>query len=1529
MKKLVSVLLLGAMMLSMLASCGFELPQMPELDLDAYPQDAIAQGVAWDGSASDTTWYTNDPSAKTFSISTGAELKGFIDLVYAAEGTIDFEDQTIQLNDSIDLGGQTWSIPATDGCFKGTFDGNSKTISNFNMTVTASNQSLLGAIGGNATVQNLTVTGGTLNINMAVKNQTGVASVISRVICEADKTVTIENVDANCTIKQKADTPSVTRVGGIIGVIEEKTDEVGTAVNISNCEFSGSVSCYQNHIGGIVGGATGSTPITFTDCTNSAHIIGRDQLGGILGSATYMNADLTFDNCDNSGTIEIYCEYAGGNVGGIVGRVLGGLNEAVTRDLGTSITFIDCDNTGTVGFIGSKNFKYQTEIGSANWTGGIAGYVYGGTNSSTYRYFESVSFTNCTSTGNVRAGRTSGGLVAYVQRTKQLTLTNCSVDADNQFIINDHAFKENDPTNMQNRLSGGLLGAVETKAATYTPDGGEEQAAVILDSCSVNGTLYVFEPYHFNSKVGGLVGLVRRAMIQLTNCAVNVKFSTEHLERDADAVDLDEVNQVIGGFQNSGNYYNGKEKQSVTYFYHNEIPVVEDYATANNTAAYFKPLGYQERYNAETNTYDFRYVFGVNNLQANDQGIGFRVAAKLLGDQVENKNITVYCPTIYTSVQAGSELFTAADANCEYICTLVIAGIPANEVVTIDGKPYSKNTILDITPITAYKDANEEVIVTEASIGSARHAYEHERYTFKQEAFTPYLPTVFAEKAASVTEPTQEKDIGEDIYEIYASFTFEVDEAGYYDFCFHINLDGDADEQTRYALMQFDDESYQTQTELYTTVAVRDGIMRDDDTNCNSYIVGYGRELSAGSHTVTFRQPYDSLDGTDKSSYLDVRGIYFYKDAADPVDADIPLPDGAVLYDGNSVNTVTYALDGTTETVFDTYRGALEAADFVLQDERTTNFQYSPFDATNTPADGNYTYTGNYKDDTTYYNKYYIYTNADYMVNVYFCTATGDMRVVVSDVEQYDSYKAVNDAAKQEYQTVTTPLFAQLDIGGRNFTATSGSYISGVTNGLCYVYRLSDGRFIVIDGGFWNDKDTNGDEMARLFSWLQLHADYDGDGYYFNNKVTIAAWLITHQHSDHINGAYKFGMMYKDNELVEIQNFLYNFPSYEYASSNYGTDLQIGGEYTKYYPKMYTMLGHYNSLIVHSGMVFNFADASIEILATHEDFYPDLLNIYNNSSTIFKITLDGKTFLIAGDLQEEGQIKHIKRTGTLLESDFLQVTHHGCNGQLEFFKYIVGLDQNGEFNTDTVILWPLPKGEDQRWYEGTSARAVAMRWLRDSFNTAENDTTHFAIENWDTDTTVIPNFTDSDFSSTMPAALNGSNVITVAGSNCELGCTSTEGNLYTNAPPALGMGSANGVVKLQRSNLYHYYIDISLSTYATAGVNKLNEYNSYIQFSFAVSAEQAGTYEIYSYMRAKQDSRRGIIFIDNKDPMKMSYTITNLASIVDDKEGSYMHWDGVSVELTEGTHTLTYMLEPEAGNVSWHFRTLYFVRVGN
>ena len=142
---------------------------------------------------------------------------------------------------------------------------------------------------------------------------------------------------------------------------------------------------------------------------------------------------------------------------------------------------------------------------------------------------------------------------------------------------------------------------------------------------------------------------------------------------------------------------------------------------------------------------------------------------------------------------------------------------------------------------------------------------------------------------------------------------------------------------------------------------------------------------------------------------------------------------------------------------------------------------------------------------------------------------------------------------------------------------------------------------------------------------------------------------------------------------------------------------------------------------------------TVDILYTHEDYYPNSIKSFNNSNTIYKITLAGKTFTIAGDLEEPGQINAIKITGTLLEADFLQPTHHGYNGQVEFYKYIVGLDANGKFNTDTHIIWPLPKGEDLTYFEGTSAKAVANRWLAEMFrkeNDQANDQIHYAVENW-------------------------------------------------------------------------------------------------------------------------------------------------------------------------------------------------------
>ena len=113
MKKILSVVLLCAMLISAFAACAVK---QEALSLDAYPTEGNAENAsytsqtAWDGSASDTSWYTGNPSASTFYIEDGADLKGFISLVYSST-PVTFAGKTIQLKKDINLGKKTWSIP--------------------------------------------------------------------------------------------------------------------------------------------------------------------------------------------------------------------------------------------------------------------------------------------------------------------------------------------------------------------------------------------------------------------------------------------------------------------------------------------------------------------------------------------------------------------------------------------------------------------------------------------------------------------------------------------------------------------------------------------------------------------------------------------------------------------------------------------------------------------------------------------------------------------------------------------------------------------------------------------------------------------------------------------------------------------------------------------------------------------------------------------------------------------------------------------------------------------------------------------------------------------------------------------------------------------------------------------------------------------------------------------------------------------------------------------------------------------------
>jgi|LSQX01.1.fsa_nt_gb hypothetical protein len=95
----------------------------------------VAAESVWDGTT-DITWYTSNPSATSFTISTGAELAGLASIVTA--GTDSFLGDTITLMEDIDLDNRSWTpIGASSSGgnhFYGTFDGNYHVISNLNGT---------------------------------------------------------------------------------------------------------------------------------------------------------------------------------------------------------------------------------------------------------------------------------------------------------------------------------------------------------------------------------------------------------------------------------------------------------------------------------------------------------------------------------------------------------------------------------------------------------------------------------------------------------------------------------------------------------------------------------------------------------------------------------------------------------------------------------------------------------------------------------------------------------------------------------------------------------------------------------------------------------------------------------------------------------------------------------------------------------------------------------------------------------------------------------------------------------------------------------------------------------------------------------------------------------------------------------------------------------------------------------------------------------------------------------------------------
>ena len=232
-------------------------------------------------------------------------------LAESVNGGNSYEGTTIKLGNDIDLGGKFWTaIGNSSKYFKGTFDGDGKTVSGLTIEINSSKQGLFGSIAGN-TIQ---------NVNLIVNSVT-----------------------------------AVNAVGGLVGLVGKDSTVKDCAVTI-NGEINGS----NTYVGGLIGTIWSGSSVE--NCTVKGGKVNNSSMstGGLAGF--------------NSGTISgclvdgVTVKASSWNVGGIVGYSDGTVKDNLVVNSSISGSsyvgaIIGNNSTGTV----ENNFYYNTNGGSDSY----------------------------------------------------------------------------------------------------------------------------------------------------------------------------------------------------------------------------------------------------------------------------------------------------------------------------------------------------------------------------------------------------------------------------------------------------------------------------------------------------------------------------------------------------------------------------------------------------------------------------------------------------------------------------------------------------------------------------------------------------------------------------------------------------------------------------------------------------------------------------------------------------------------------------------------------------------------------------------------------------------------------------------------------------------------------------------------------------------------------------------------------------------------------------------------------------------
>lgn len=389
--------------------------------------------------------------------------------------------------------------------------------------------------------------------------------------------------------------------------------------------------------------------------------------------------------------------------------------------------------------------------------------------------------------------------------------------------------------------------------------------------------------------------------------------------------------------------------------------------------------------------------------------------------------------------------------------------------------------------------------------------------------------------------------------------------------------------------------------------------------------------------------------------------------------ADYPLyTDGTLAWVDCANDTLECIASGTTEAAYAVYLGRL--------------------------LDAGYTVNQSEQVDS---NRFATLTDGKTVLVVNYLATDGSVRIFSTPRAQavLPTENPVSDSAQVTDSTLTV-LALNCQAQWNNGWVKVGN------NGLSFVFTLSDGSYLIYDGGHAVDAGT-------LYSFLSAN-NRRADG-----KIVIAAWVLTHSHSDHYGGFKQFASDY--GKEVSLESVIVS-PVSMYRWQDSADDSYLAEGLAA---DIRRFSGTRRGVMPHMGQRLAVGNATVEILLTSEDVAPYRLEYGNEGCMVTRVTLDGNSVLMMGDCENSPSSKLMDFWGEHLHSDILQVPHHGNSGGSEKLYRLVN---------PTVAIFPTSAVSYEKY--------TAKNWKDGSGYLLVHDIAERAYHAGETFTLIMKNLTE-------------------------------------------------------------------------------------------------------------------------------------------------------------------------------------------